>query len=134
MHRCWTFLDFDMRGVLNWFSSLREIFARPPHFDRVQAVTDWPDVWRPATVYVQGDDGHEWFAAFVCPCGCRDIVYLNLLPHSRPKWGLTRNRRGYPTLNPSVARKVKCHAHFLVTEGRIISCSWNESADRRFVL
>lgn len=113
-----------MRAVLQWFSNLRDVFTLPPHFDRVQTVADWPDAWRPATVYVQGECGQEWFAAFVCPCGCGDVVYLNLLPHSRPPWELTRSGRGYPTLSPSVARKVKCGAHFLVTEGRMIPCRW----------
>lgn len=118
-----------MRLFSNWFPSFRELFAAPPHFRRVEVAAEWPDTWHPATVFVQGEDGQEWAAAFICPCGCRDIVYLNLLPTTRPRWKLRRGRHGYPTISPSVARKVKCGAHFIVSEGRIISCRWRDEGE-----
>jgi len=81
-----------------------------------------PSVER-AIVYVIGERGYEWMAALVCPCGCGQIIKLNLLPHSsRPVWKVYPDSRNRATVAPSVWRTVGCRSHFIVRAGRIHWC------------
>ena len=51
-------------------------------------VDELPDEPSPCTVYIAGEGRHLWCAAFVCPCGCGEIIRLNLLKDARPCWGV----------------------------------------------
>jgi len=42
-------------------------------------VTELPDRLEPRILYVVGEDGHRWFAAFFCPCGCGETIQASLL-------------------------------------------------------
>lgn len=108
-----------MRKLSAWLRRLFAQLTRKPRFNRVEFLPDWPERWRPDTVYLQGEDDDAWFAAFVCPCGCEDVVYLNLLPDSRPRWAVQRGDHGRPTITPSVSRVVRCRSHFWVKGGRV---------------
>jgi hypothetical protein len=112
-----------------WWKNFWRERATPPHFRQIVTGLEWPEQWASDTVFVQGEDGLEWAAAFVCPCGCGDIVYLSLLPQGRPRWRMWRNWQGLPTISPSVWRKVKCHSHFIVRNGRVIMCRWDDYPD-----
>ncbi len=103
--------------------------SAPVRFRRIERGPEWPDDWSPDTIYVQGEDGVDWAAAFVCPCGCRDIVYLNLVPDRRPRWRIWESWHGLPGITPSVWRQVKCRSHFIVSNGRVIMCRWEEWGD-----
>ena len=41
---------------------------------------DLPDKLIPGVAYIVGEDGHNWAAGFLCPCGCSEVVQLNLVP------------------------------------------------------
>lgn len=113
----------------SWWENFWAQRKTPPHFLRVVTGPEWPEIWPPDTIFVQGEHGQEWSAAFVCPCGCGDIVYLNLLPHFRPRWRLRRGAHGRPTLSPSVWRQVKCQSHFILRDGRVTMCRWHYNSD-----
>jgi len=66
------------------------------------------------------DDGEEWSAGMLCPCGCGDTIELMLLRGVKPRWNLTVDREMRPTLHPSVWRSVGCKSHFWVREGRVV--------------
>lgn len=68
------------------------------------------------------DDGESWSAGFHCPCGCGDVLEVALLKGARPRWDLTTDQKGRPTLRPSVWRTTGCRSHFWVREGRIQWC------------
>jgi len=113
----------------SWWKFFWAERSRPVHFRRFARGPEWPEEWKPDTIYLQGEDGRDWAAGFLCPCGCGDIVYLNLLPHSRPRWTAWKTWRGLPSITPSVWRKVKCCAHFIVSNGRVIMCRWEDWPD-----
>lgn len=73
------------------------------------------------TVYAVGEKGHLWHVTFLCPCGCRAKIYLNLLPDDSPRWQLSTTG-GLPSLVPSVKRMVGCRSHFILRNGRIVWC------------
>lgn len=88
----------------------------------VQMVEELPDKLKSKTLYIVGEDGHLWFAAMICPCGCRETLQLGLLKDTSPRWTIETTRTGLPSLRPSVWRQVGCRSHFFLTNGRITWC------------
>ena len=87
------------------------------------AVSDeMPDVLEAGTVYLAGTEDNFWVASMLCPCGCREVIELNLLPQARPCWEAFRHANGTVSLDPSIWRKTGCRSHFWLRKGRIIWC------------
>lgn len=86
----------------------------------VKRSEDEPDQIERRTVHLIGSVGNEWAAMFTCPCGCNQVVRLNLLKHGdRPVWKVQADSRGRATLTPSVWRHVGCNSHFIMRHGGI---------------
>lgn len=103
------------RAVLGRISRLRGRHT-------VAFVTEEPDTPVPRVVYVVGEDGHRWFAAFDCPCGCGEVIKLSLVPGDRPGWTLHDHVDGTASVAPSVWRQVGCKSHFWLRKGKIDWC------------
>lgn len=73
-------------------------------------------------VVLARDDGEDWCVGLMCPCGCGDTLEMMVLPTINPRWDLRTDRRGRPTLDPSVWRNTACRSHFWVRGGKIIWC------------
>jgi hypothetical protein len=73
--------------------------------------------------------GHLWSAALVCPCGCGQLLQLNLVRTSRPYWRLQQDRFGRASLHPSVWRRTTCRSHFWVRRGKIVSVGSGEGSN-----
>jgi len=87
---------------------------------RFEVVKETPANPEALKVYLEGTDGDEWLAAFVCPCGCGDLIQLVLLPEQRPSWKTAKHDDGTLSLNPSVHRTIGCKSHFWVKRGKIV--------------
>jgi Family of unknown function (DUF6527) len=105
-----------IRRILNWLESL---FAPPAR--RVQYIEgdELPAVVPPLTVLVAREEGTLWSAAMRCPCGCGRRLEVMLLPGVEPRWDLYVDRRGRPTLHPSIWLQEGCRSHFWLRGGRI---------------
>jgi len=79
---------------------------------------DVPERPEARLIYLIGDEGVPWSAAFLCPCGCRSLIQLSLLKNDSPHWSAYFHR-GAITLHPSVWRTKGCRSHFFVREGAI---------------
>lgn len=101
---------------------LRRIFARPAHIIKACEVADLPEKMSVGRVYVVGENGYQWFAALVCPCGCGETLHLNLLPEQRPCWKLELQADRAITITPSIWRTKGCRSHFIIRDGKIIWC------------
>jgi hypothetical protein len=73
-------------------------------------------------LYVVSEDGYDEQAAMICPCGCKQILHMNLLTDERPCWTVRQDEHRKPTLRPSVWRQKGCMSHFWLRGGRIIWC------------
>ena len=82
-------------------------------------VDEMPDTFKPLTVYLCGEGEYLWAAAMICPCGCKDVINLNLLRTVRPCWSVQEHPDGTVTQTPSVWRQKGCRSHFFVRHGRI---------------
>lgn len=85
-------------------------------------VEEMPDTVKPLTVYLCGEGKYLWAAAMICPCGCQEVINLNLLKTVRPRWDVQEHTDGTVTLTPSVWRQKGCRSHFYLSHGRIDWC------------
>ena len=92
---------------------------------RYERVGDLPDTLKPATLYVAGAEPYVWAAAMLCPCGCGDVIEMNLLEPASPCWSVRQHRDGSVTLMPSVWRTKGCRSHFFVRNSRIDWCRFD---------
>lgn len=97
------------------------LLGRPAPLKTVK-VAELPDELEAKKVYVAGENGFEWFAAMLCPCGCGATLHMSLIPGARPRWSLTVHKDGTLTIHPSVWRLKDCRSHFFLRRGLIVWC------------
>ncbi len=71
------------------------------------------------TIYLIGEKSAPWQAAFYCPCGCRELIQLNLLEDVKPGWRIYFDKRNRISISPSVRRTVGCRSHFFISNGNV---------------
>lgn len=57
-----------------------------------------------------------------CPCGCDEIILLSLSSSRGPRWQVSVDWLGRPSLSPSVRKLDGCESHFWVRGGRVDWC------------
>lgn len=68
------------------------------------------------------DDGEDWCVGMRCPCGCDTTIELLVIREARPRWDLTLDTSGRPSLKPSVWLQSGCKSHFWLRRGRVEWC------------
>jgi len=106
-----------IQGLLDWALAWRR-----ERTHRARVAAELPRLLIPGAIYVLGENGYWWAAAFRCPCGCRETVQLNLLPEVRPRWNVTIEADRAVSLSPSIWRRVGCCSHFILARGRVEWC------------
>lgn len=81
-----------------------------------------PDELVPGQLIVVGPAGRPKWATFLCPSGCGTPILLSLSPDRRPRWTVSFDWLGRPSLEPSVRRKDGCRCHFWMRRGQIDWC------------
>ncbi|WP_246689353.1 DUF6527 family protein [Methylobacterium sp. WL19] len=76
------------------------------------------------------DGGIEKWACFRCPGGCGTVIPLSLNPKRRPRWSVTSDWLGRPTVTPSVHQTNACACHFHIRRGRIDWCEDGRPPER----
>ena len=117
----WVVAGFIVLGLLGWQAAYRS--RTRVRLYRPERVDDLPDRPNPFVVYVAGEGENAWAAGMVCPCGCREVIELNLLQQVRPRWQVTENANGTVSLDPSVWRNSGCRSHFILSDGAIRWCA-----------
>ena len=83
-------------------------------------VEESPEELRRGEIYLVGENGHFSCVGMMCPCGCGEVIQLNLVAGTRPVWAVERDSdTGAVTLRPSIWRTSGCRSHFLVRGGRV---------------
>ncbi len=57
---------------------------------------------------------------FVCPCGCNELLRVNLSPAIGPAWRIRFNNADTISLYPSVDLDTGCRAHFIVRNNKAL--------------
>ena len=82
-------------------------------------IEDIPDEIENRTIYIVGEKGFEWLVVLKCPCGCNEIIQLNMLKETKPRWRIICYKNKSISVIPSVHRIVNCKSHFTITKGEI---------------
>ena len=107
MIRLWQFIQKICRC---WFNGT----------GRIKYAEDLPEKLSKNQFYVIGDPKDPWLLAFICPCGCQEIIQLSLLTDYRPHWKFSIEKQQRITIKPSIWRKVGCKSHFWISSGKVI--------------
>ncbi len=75
----------------------------------------------PNLVAVVGVRGKYKWAYLNCPCGCGELLALNLMRSHTPRWQLSVQTERSFSLQPSV-HSMECGAHFWLHDGQVIWC------------
>lgn len=106
-------------------SGRRDAFHRVAEFERVgearAALADNPGL----LALVRR--GRLRNAVMCCPCGCGDILTVNLDPEAGKSWRV-KVQSDVLTLMPSVWRDSGCESHFVLWENRVWWCGQGETA------
>ena len=109
------------RALVGAFDKVHRFFVPPYQAEVVEEFL--PKKLDKRTLYIVEDDGFTEYAAMICPCGCREVLYMNLLQDERPCWKVIQNGDGTKSLHPSVWRQKDCRSHFWFRNGRVRWCS-----------
>lgn len=104
-----------------WLFIRHSILGTPVPFQTVY-VDELPDDLKNGEIYLIGENGFLWSAALSCPCGCRSVIQLNLLPEAKPCWRVETHADDTITLKPSVWSKKGCGSHYFIRNGLINWC------------
>ena len=77
---------------------------------------------RPGDLVHVVDGGTSKWACLRCPGGCGAVIPLSLNQGRRPRWAVTSDRLGRPTVKPSVHQQNACGCHFWITDGKVNWC------------
>ena len=81
------------------------------------------EAMQPGIIYIVGGPGYQKWAVFRCPRHKDEIIQLSLMANRRPRWTITTDFIGRPTLHPSVRQLDGSFAHFWVKRGLVEWCA-----------
>lgn len=111
-----------LKKLFKWligFFKKKESNISKNEFYNFEFVNDVPDYPANKTLYIVGDDGYFWQFVVICPCGCKSLLYMNLMDDQHPFWKYSINN-GLISITPSIHRKVGCESHFFIRESEIV--------------
>lgn len=73
-------------------------------------------------IAVIGPHGRPKWAVFYCPGKCGILYRLPLSAIDAPRWNISVDWLGRPSVAPSVHQKSQCRAHFWVKAGTVVWC------------
>jgi len=105
------------------FDFLRKIFGKETQekFLRVVRVNDITKIKNNTnTLYIENRGGKNRWIYLKCPCGCGDIISVNLMISAHPHWILSTNKSGNLDLSPSLNKITGCKSHFFIRDSQIV--------------
>jgi hypothetical protein len=115
----WRFVFGILSTPARWIEKRWPPRRQPYRYEQVE---EFPDSLKAHRLYVAGEMGYLWAAAMLCPCGCGDVIELNLLKKARPCWSVHNHSDGSVSLMPSIWRREGCRSHFFLRHGQIEWC------------
>ncbi len=109
------------KKIMRWW---REIWAQlgPYRGLRIIEGDSLPSKLPMRDLVLARDDGEDWCVGMRCPCGCGHVIELLVVAEAKPRWDLSMDAKGRPTLTPSVWLKKGCRSHFWIRGGRVHWC------------
>ncbi len=89
-------------------------------------VDEPPEYIKDQAIYIIGVRNYIWCAMMKCPCGCNELIHLNLLPEGLPRWSHNLHKNWSISLHPSIWRTKGCKSHFFLRKGSVKWCLTSE--------
>ena len=105
-----------LQRLLKWIDS---IIRRKSSFT-YKKVKEIPDHLKPSTLYLVANDDYYWQVVMMCPCGCKKVLYVNLMDDMKPHWSFSIDSNNKISIHPSIHRKTDCKSHFFITKGIVV--------------
>lgn len=110
-------LDFELIEVIKKFYKNYKI----NNFYNVGYLDSVPEKYLTNTVYLIGENLQFWLLTMLCPCGCNNIIDINLLKENKPSWEVKLNQSGNTvSVTPSIWRTSGCQSHFFIKNNKIV--------------
>lgn len=105
---------------MNWFKKIadRIIDWQSPGL-QLRYVDELPEMVTDKVIYIVGEMNFPWLLAFKCPCGCQNLIQLNLLKDVEPCWRFKIDKKKKINIYPSVWRINGCKSHFFIRKSKI---------------
>jgi Family of unknown function (DUF6527) len=81
-----------------------------------------PEEIKSGKMLIVGGASYQKWACFQCPGGCGESVLLSLNQSQHPRWKVSLDWIGRPTVYPSVKQLNECRCHFWIKKGKIEWC------------
>lgn len=105
----------------------KKIFKKKYDGFHIQEIFELPSCLDPKTIYVIKEGAQKLHASMICPCGCLQVIHLNLLKDADPYWRIRKGKNGSVNLSPSIWRTSGCKSHFFIRSGKVV---WAKSFTR----
>ena len=93
----------------------RKVFAGAVHLE--SSVDPSTELKAGKLVLIGPKQKPKWLR-FKCPCGCGDVIALNLMASHYPRWSVETHENGTLSAMPSVDAKT-CGSHFWIRRNKI---------------
>lgn len=109
------------KKIMRWW---RDVWARlgPRRQLRIINGDSLPHQLPRRDLVLARDDGEDWCVGMRCPCGCGQVIELLVVAEAKPRWDVSVDAMGRPSLTPSVWLKNGCRSHFWIRKGRVHWC------------
>lgn len=98
------------------------LIPRPDFAAQIVPTHPSPEAVKPGAMLVVGDATYQKWACFRCPGDCGENILLPLNKAQRPRWAVSIDWLGRPTIHPSVRQLNECRCHFWIRQGRVDWC------------
>lgn len=115
-------------SAIGFLSSTR-ILRRPSFLGTYVEEHPTPSDLPPGRLVVVRDGKIEKNACFMCPGACGQKLILSMSKSRKPRWNVSFDRLGRPTVLPSVRQLGPCKCHFWIRKGEVTWC--DDSLHRR---
>jgi hypothetical protein len=107
--------------VKQLFKWILGFFKKENKYFKLKIVSELPVNPIGHTLYLEGSfkEKDYWYALLKCPCGCGDIIMLNLMTDTKPCWEVNFNNKK-PSVYPSIWRTKNCKSHFWIRNGEVV--------------
>lgn len=106
-----------IESIRRWWTGRRRRQAFGPTVILDSATDPVAELAQGKLVLIGTAEKQKWLR-FKCPCGCGDVIALNLMASQRPRWTVQLHEDGTLTAHPSVDSD-RCGSHFWIRRSKI---------------
>jgi hypothetical protein len=103
--------------IVKWLSNQYCLYLAPKV--KYEYLNELPEKIPKNKILVIAEGRNPDTLAFLCPCGCKSVILLNLLEDAKPRWSFQLSKKGNISIFPSIWRHVGCKSHFVICNSKV---------------